>query len=39
MLRTDGRTKTQSSMITFWKYSLNLVKKGKIEFCLIFDDF
>ena len=26
-------------MITFWNYSLNLVKKGKNEFCLIFDDF
>ena len=39
MLTTDGRTKTQSSMITFWNCSLNLVKKGKIEFCLIFDDF
>ena len=39
MLTTDRRTNTQSSMITCWNYSLNLVKKGKIEFCLIFDDF
>ena len=39
MLTTDGRTKTQSSMITCWNYSLNLVKKGQIEFCLIFDEF
>ena len=38
MLRTDGWTNTQSSMITCWNDSLNLVEKGKIEFCLIFDD-
>ena len=38
MLTTDGRTNTQSLMITCWNYSLNLVKKGKTEFCLIFDD-
>ena len=38
MLTTDGRTNTQSSMITCWNHSLNLVKKGKTEFCLIFDD-
>ena len=38
MLTTDGRTNTQSSMITCWNYSLNLVKKGKTEFCLIFYD-
>ena len=38
MLTTDGRTNTQSSIITCWNYSSNLVKKGKTEFCLIFDD-
>ena len=38
MLTTDRRTNTQSSIITCW----NIFKsgqKGKIEFCLIFDDF
>ena len=39
MLTTDRQTNTQSSMTTCWNYSLDLVKKGKIEFCLIFDDF
>ena len=38
MLTTDRRTNTKSSMITCWNYSLNLVKKGKTEFCLILDD-
>ena len=38
MLTTDGWINTQSSMITCWNYSLNLVKKEKTEFCLIFDD-
>ena len=39
MLTTYGQRNTQSSIITCWNNSLNLVKKGKIEFCLIFDDF
>ena len=39
MLTTDGQTNTQSSIITCSNYSFNLVKKGNIEFCLIFDDF
>ena len=39
MLTTDGRTNTQSSMITCWNNSVNLVKMRKNEFRLIFDDF
>ena len=35
----DDRWTDKNTIIdTFWN-SLNLAKKGKIEFCLIFDDF
>ena len=39
MFKADGRINTRSLMITCYKFSSILAKKGKIEFCLIFDDF
>ena len=39
MLTTEWTDKhTIIDEFTCWNYSLNLVKKGKTEFCLIFDD-
>ena len=41
MLKIDGQTNTQSLIDTIlcWNCSFNVTKTGKIEICLIFDNF